>query len=324
MIETALTNLFGLQHPIVLAPMGRIAGGRLAAAVSNAGGLGLVGGGYGDAQWLATELSLARQGTMRAWGVGFITWSAHRSVVELALRHGPDAVMLSFGDPEPYARMVKASGAALICQVQDLEEAQRAVRAGADLIVAQGTEGGGHGGRRSTLSLVPAVADAVAPIPVVAAGGIADGRGLAAALMLGAHGALIGTRFYAALESLGHPEAKRRICAARGDETARTRVFDVVRGLAWPEKYPGRALRNAFLQRWHGHEAELAEAVPAERRRYQSAADERDFDTAAVWAGESVDLIDEVEAAGAIVQRIAAAAEDRLRAHADLLAPPRR
>lgn len=315
MIENTLTGRFGLQHPILLAPMGSIAGGRLAAAVSNAGGLGLVGGGYGDAQWLARELALVRQDTKRAWGVGFITWSVQRSVVELALGHGPDAVMLSFGDPAPYARMIKAAGAALICQVQDLEEAQRALDAGADVIVAQGTEGGGHGGRRSTFSLVPAVVDAVAPIPVVAAGGIADGRGLAAALMLGAQGALIGTRFYAAHESLGHPEAKRRICQARGDETARTRIFDVVRGLAWPEKYPGRALRNAFLQRWHGHEADLAEAGPEQRRRYRAAADERDFDTAVIWAGESVDLIDEVEAAASIVHRIVAEAEDRLRTH---------
>jgi nitronate monooxygenase len=312
-METALTSLFGLQQPIVLAPMGSIAGGRLAAAVSNAGGLGLVGGGYGDAQWLATELSLARQGTMCAWGVGFITWSVHRSVVELALGYGPDAVMLSFGDPAPYARMIKASGAAHICQVQDLEEAQRAVDAGADVIVAQGTEGGGHGGRRSTFSLVPAVVDAVAPIPVVAAGGIADGRGLAAALMLGAQGVLVGTRFYAAHESLGRPEAKQRICRARGDETARTRAFDVVRGLAWPEKYPGRALRNAFMDRWHGHESELAAAGAGERQRYQSAARERDFDTAVVWAGEAVDLINEVEGAAAIVQRIVSDAEDRLR-----------
>ena len=315
-METALTGLFGLQHPIVLAPMGGIAGGRLAAAVSNAGGLGLVGGGYGDAQWLSTELSLVRQGTMRAWGVGFITWAVHSSVVELALRHGPDAVMLSFGDPGAYARMIKASGAALICQVQDLDEARLAVRAGADVIVAQGTEGGGHGGRRSTFSLVPAVVDAVAPIPVVAAGGIADGRGLAAALMLGAQGVLVGTRFYAAHESLGHPEAKRRICQARGDETARTRVFDVARELAWPEKYPGRALRNAFMSRWHGREAALAEAGAVERERYQAAARERDFDTAVVWAGESVDLIREVEAAAAIVQRIVAEAQDRLRSRA--------
>jgi nitronate monooxygenase len=313
MIATALTRLFGLQHPIVLGPMGSISGGRLAAAVSNAGGLGLVGGGYGNAGWLRAELPILRQATQRAWGVGFITWSTDRAVLELALAERPHAVMLSFGDPVPFAGMIKASGARLICQVQDLDDARRAVTAGADVIVAQGTEAGGHGGRRSTFALVPAVVDAVSPIPVVAAGGIADGRGLAAALMLGAQGALIGTRFYAAHESLAHAAAKQRICQARGDDTARTRVFDVVRGLGWPEKYTGRALRNAFMERWHGRDAELAAA--GERGAYQAAVERADFDTAVVWAGEAVDLIREVQSAAAIVQRIGVEAENCLRTH---------
>lgn len=313
MIDTALTRLFAIQHPIVLAPMGSISGGRLAAAVSNAGGLGLVGGGYGDAQWLSRELPLALAGTTRPWGVGFITWSAKREVVERALDHRPDAVMLSLGDPAPLAAMIKAAGARLICQVQDLDDARRAMQAGADVIVAEGTEAGGHGGRRSTFSLVPAVVDAVAPIPVVAAGGIADGRGVAAALMLGAQGVLLGTRFYATHESLGHPEAKRRICEARAEDTVRTRVFDVVRGLDWPEKYNGRALRNRFMERWHGQDSELAAA--SERDAYQAAVQRADFDTAVVWAGEAVDLIHRVEDAASLVQRIALEAEAALGAN---------
>src|SRR5690606_21593369 len=129
--------------------------------------------------------------------------------------------------------------------------------AGADLIVAQGTEGGGHGGLRATLPLVPAVVDAVAPLPVLAAGGIGDGRGLAAALMLGAQGVLVGTRFCATPQALGNDDAKRRIVEARGDETLRTRVFDIVRGYDWPPPYTGRGLPNRFMQRWHGHEEEL-------------------------------------------------------------------
>lgn len=313
MIQTPLTRLFALEHPIVLAPMGSISGGRLAAAVSNAGGLGLVGGGYGNIGWLRAELPIVEQATKRAWGVGFITWSIDRAVIELALTHRPSAVMLSFGDPGPFAALIKSSGARLICQVQDLDDARRAADAGADVIVAQGTEAGGHGGRLATLSLVPAVVDLVRPIPVVAAGGIADGRGVAAALMLGAQGALIGTRFYATHESLGHREAKRRICDARGADTARTRVFDVVRGLDWPDKYNGRALRNRFMERWHGHEPELAAA--SEGPAYQAAVQRADFDTAVVWAGEAVDLIDQVESATAIVPRIAAEAETCLRAH---------
>ena len=204
--------------------------------------------------------------------------------------------------------------------MQDLAGARLAVAAGADVIVAQGTEAGGHGGQRSTLPLVPAVVDAVAPIPVVAAGGIADGRGLAAALMLGADGALIGTRFYASEEALGHDGAKQRIAAARGDETARTSVFDVVRGLAWPDSYTGRALRNGFMERWHGRESELSAALDIERGAYQLAARDGDLDTAVVWAGEAVDLIASVERAAharsAHRRRGARAIEDGRRARA--------
>jgi len=250
MIATALTEMFGLTHPIVLGPMGGVAGGRLAAAVSNAGGLGLVGGGYGDPAWLRAELSRVTEEARRPWGVGLITWSIDRSVLDLALSYRPDAFLLSFGDPRPYALAIKSAGCKLICQVQDVEQAVVAREAGADIIVAEGTEAGGHSGARATLPLVPAVVDAVAPTPVVAAGGIADGRGLAASLMLGAHGALIGTRFYASAEALGQDGAKQRIIAAHGNETARTYVFDIVRGYAWPQAYPGRALRNRFMECW--------------------------------------------------------------------------
>ncbi|OIQ92268.1 nitronate monooxygenase [mine drainage metagenome] len=318
MIATALTEMFGLQYPIILGPMGSVAGGRLAAAVSNAGGLGLVGGGYGDPPWLRTELARVKEDAKRPWGVGLITWSATRDVLDLALEYRPDAVMLSFGDPRPYVAAIKSAGCKLICQVQDLEEARLAREAGADLIVAQGTEAGGHGGGRATLPLVPAVVDAVAPTPVVAAGGIADGRGLAAALMLGAQGALIGTRFYASAEALGREQAKQRIVAAHGSQTARTRVFDLVRGYAWPREYPGRALRNRFMERWDGREGELALALERERPGYQAAAGAGDYDTAVVWAGEAVDLIKAVDSAATLVARIGAEAEARLRIGAGL------
>lgn len=318
MIATALTEMFGLQHPIILGPMGGVSGGHLAATVSNAGGLGLVGGGYGDPAWLRTELSRMKEATRRPWGVGLITWSANRSVVDLVLGYRPHAVMLSFGDPRPYVSAIKAAGCKLICQVQGLEETRLAQEAGADIIVAQGTEAGGHGGGRATLPLVPAVVDAVAPTPVVAAGGIADGRGLAAALMLGAHGALIGTRFYASTEALGHDRAKQRIVAARGNETARTRVFDIVRGYAWPPLYTGRAIRNGFMERWDGCETHLANVLETERVGYRAAALDGDYDTAVVWAGEAVDLIKSVESASALVARIGAQAEAQLRAGAKL------
>ena len=318
MIATALTEMFGLAHPIVLGPMGGVSGGHLAAAVSNAGGLGLVGGGYGDPAWIRTELSRVKEETRRPWGIGLITWSIEHGVLDLALRYRPDAFMLSFGDPRPYASAIKSAGCKLICQVQDVEQARVARDVGADLIVAQGTEAGGHGGRRATLPLVPAVVDAVAPVPVVAAGGIADGRGLAAALMLGAHGALMGTRFYASAAALGQDRAKQCIVAARGNETARTRVFDIVRGYAWPANYSGRALHNRFMERWDGRESELETALESERAAYQAATREGDFDTAVVWAGEAADLITSVDAAAAIVARVSAEAEAQLHGGARL------
>ena len=316
MIVTPLTEMFGLQHPIVLGPMGGVSGGRLAAAVSNAGGLGLVGGGYGDPVWLEAELTHVSEATRAPWGVGLITWATNADTVGLALRYRPQAFMLSFGDPRPYVAQIKAAGCKLICQVQDLESARIARDAGADLIVAQGTEAGGHGGGRATLPLVPAVVDAVAPIPVVAAGGIADGRGLAAALMLGAHGALIGTRFYASTEALGNDEAKRHIVDAHGEQTSRTNVFDIVRGYDWPRAYNGRALRNGFMQRWDGRESALEAEIETERTLFQSAIRAGDFDTAMVWAGEAVDLIRSVESAATLVARISAQAETQLRSAA--------
>ena len=312
-IRTALTEVLGLEYPIVLAPMASVSGGRLAAAVSNAGGLGLVGGGYGGSDWLRKELSLARSETTRSWGVGLITWAATHETVQLALDHGPRVFMLSFGDPLPYATTIKAVGCALICQVQDVEGAHAAKKAGADFIVAQGTEAGGHGATRATLPLVPAVVGAVAPTPVLAAGGIADGRGLAAALMLGAQGVLMGTRFYAATESLGHWRAKEHIVAAKGKDTRRTRVFDVVRGHEWPDPYTGRALHNRYLERWEGREEALAAELDTEGRAFQEAVCKGDFETAMVWAGEAVDLIVEVKGAAELVRSIGIEAESNLR-----------
>lgn len=318
-LRTDLTRALGLEHPIVLAPMGGVSGGQLAAAVSNAGGLGMVGGGYGDPAWLRTELAIAQASARQPWGVGLITWSIGHEIVELALSYRPHVFMLSFGDPQPYVSAIRAAGCKLMCQVQDIDGALTAKAAGADFIVAQGTEGGGHGATRATLPLVPAIVDAVAPTPVLAAGGIADGRGLAAALMLGAQGALVGTRFYAATESLGHPEAKERIVAANGGDTRRTRVFDLVRGYQWPEPYTGRALRNRFLERWDDREEDLVEALSTEAPAFQAASKDGNFDSAMVWAGEAVDLITGLLPAADLVRRIGAETEAALLAGARLL-----
>ena len=238
-LRTTFTDMLGIAHPIALAPMGAVAGGDLAAAVSNGGGLGLVGGGRGDLAWLERELAIAAERAERPWGVGFLSWSATVEVVERALECRPSAVMLSFGDPRALAEPVRVAGVRLIVQVTDLAEAEAAVDAGADVIVAQGAEAGGHGGGRATLPFVPVVVDLVSPIPVLAAGGIADGRGVAAALALGAAGALVGTRFEATGEALLDAESTKAIIEGGGEDTERSRVLDIARSSPWPARSCG-------------------------------------------------------------------------------------
>jgi len=305
-LSTPLTRLLGIEHPVLLAPMGFVAGGALAAAVSAGGGLGMIGGGYADAQWVDREFAGA--GNQRV-GCGFITWAlAERpAVLDAALAHGPASVMLSFGDAAPFLPKIKQAGALAICQVQSLAQARTVLAQGADIIIAQGTEAGGHGAGRSTMPLVPAVVDLVTAsdrkVPVVAAGGITDGRGLAAALMLGADGVLMGTRFAVATESLASAGAKERVLRAGGDETLRTTVFDIARGYSWPKEYTGRAIRNRFLESWHGREAALA-ADAAELERYAEAATRGDADIAVVFAGEGIDLVHAIEPAAVILQTV--------------------
>jgi nitronate monooxygenase len=315
-LRTRLTERLGIRHPVLLAPMGFVSGGALAAAVSAAGGLGLIGGGYADAEWVDHEFAAA--GNQRV-GCGFITWAMARrpAALDEAMRHAPAAVMLSFGEAAPFIPRIKKAGAFVICQVHSVRQARQVLGEGADVIVAQGTEAGGHGGGvRSTFPLVPAVADMVAQsgldVLVVAAGGIADGRGLAASLMLGADGALIGTRFLAATESLAAPAAKARVVSASGDDTLRTKVFDIVRGYDWPAEFCGRALVNRFSRTWHGQEEALTTAGAGERGRYAAAAAAGDVDTAVVFAGEGADLIHDIEPAGVILNRTVAEAEAAL------------
>jgi nitronate monooxygenase len=312
--STAFTRLFGVRHPIALAPMGGSAGGALAAAVSRGGGLGMLGAGGGDPDWLAREAALVASGTDDPWGIGFLTWAIDAGVVERALEYGPRAVMLSFGDPSPFAERIRRAGAALVLQVTDLEEARRAVDLGADVIVAQGTESGGHGARngRSTLPFVPAVVDLAAPVPVLAAGGIADGRGVAAALALGAAGAVIGTRFQATAEALVHPSIAKAIVEGRGQDTERNRVLDIARGSAWPSRYTARTLGHPYLDRWRGREDELAADAQA-RRQYQDDVARGAVPPLPVWAGEGVDLIGDLPPAQELVGTLARQAEEALR-----------
>jgi nitronate monooxygenase len=310
-LRTAFTELFSLQHPIALAPMGGMSGGALAAAVSNGGGLGIIGGGREDPDWLERELQIVTSSTTGPWGVGFQSWATDAATVERALAYRPGAVMLSFGDPRPLVEPVRRAGAMLIVQVTDLDEARQALEVGADVIVAQGTEAGGHGGRRSTLPFVPVVVDLAAPAPVLAAGGIADGRGVAAALALGAAGALLGTRFLVCGEALAPAYVAKAIIDGSGEDTERSRISDIARGAPWPPKWAARTLRNRIYDQWRGREQEFA-ADPAARQAYNDAVSAGELTPGPVWASEAIDLITELDEPADLVARLAADAEQAL------------
>ena len=305
-ITTPLTHRLQIAHPILLGPMDAVADARLTAAVSAAGGFGILAGGYGDEAWLTRELDLLEQSQPR-FGVGFITWSMARQpqLLDLALERKPVAIMLSFADPGPFSDRIKRTGALLICQIQSVAMAREVAACGADIVVAQGTEAGGHGTARGLIALVPEVIDAIGTvIPVVAAGGIADGRGLAAALMLGASGVLMGTRFYATHEAAAALAAKERVRNASGDDTLRSIVFDLSRRNVWPAPFTGRCLRNAHSDRWFGREVELMQRVEQESANYLAARRDGNFDIAAVIAGESAGLVRELASVREVVDRI--------------------
>jgi nitronate monooxygenase len=314
-LTTRLTERLGIEHPIISAPMAFAAGGRLASAVTAAGGLGLIGGWYGDGDWLEQEFREA--GNARV-GCGFITWSLAKAphLLDRALAHRPRAVFFSFGDAAPFAGDVKAVGAALILQVQTLKDAKAALDLGADVVVAQGAEAGGHGERRATLTLVPEVADAIARggygTLLCAAGGIADGRGLAAALMLGADGAVVGSRLWASSEALVHRNMLDRAIAATGDDTVRQKVTDIARGYDWPERYDIRVVRNAYVDRWLGREEEMRAAGEGERQRYAAGVSAGDASIGAAICGEAAGLIHDVRPAGEIVAALVGQAESLL------------
>jgi nitronate monooxygenase len=322
-MQTRLTEFFGIEHPIVSAPMALSSGGTLAAAVTSGGGLGLIGGGYGDSAWLQREFGLTDGARV---GCGFITWSLARTpeLLDETLERRPAAVMLSFGDLQPFADRVHAAGIPVMAQVQTLDHARRALDAGAEIVVAQGGEAGGHGMTvRSTFTLVPDVVDMAgdrAPETLVlAAGGVADGRGLAAALMLGADGVVVGTRFWASSEALVSPRAHERALGASGDSTYRTRVYDHVRRLDWPPEYNERALSNPFVDGWHGNEAELVESLHDAVKTYEAAVAAEDFGAAAILIGESIGLVDAVRPAAHIIADIASQAERILKQANDFL-----
>jgi nitronate monooxygenase len=321
MLRTYLTEQWGLRYPIIGAPMAGVSYGALARAISLAGGLGMIGvASTAPVSLIEEESAIARDSDDTRFGIGLMIWAIERrpELLDAAIVARPFILSLSFGALAPHIERVQDAGILVATQVNSVAAARDAAAAGADIIVAQGTEAGGHTGRVGTLPLLQAVLDAV-DTPVLAAGGIASPRGLAAILAAGAQGGWIGTAFLAASESAHGAEARRRILAAGETDTILTTVFDRVQNLPWPPEYPGRALGNRFAETWHGHETEMMVDQKAQQE-YDRALRLGDHDVAVVYAGQAVGLVKHERPASEIVRELGDGAEAILRrSHSKLL-----
>jgi nitronate monooxygenase len=319
MIKTALTRWFDLDVPVVGAPMAGVSGGELARAISLGGGLGMLGvGSETETRWIADQARIPAESEV-SFGIGLMAWALDRrpELLSAAIAVEPVLVSVSFGDPGPFVGPLHDAGIAVATAVNSLADLDRAHAAGADVIVAQGTEAGGHTGQRATLPLLQEVL-AATDRPVLAAGGVATGAGLAAVLVAGAAGAWIGTPFLSSIEATNTAAARARIRSASGDRTVLTRAFDIAQGLPWPARWPGRALVNEFTQTWHGREDELrGDTQAAEQVRRGRA--EGDVEHAPLYAGESVGLVTEEQSATDVVRRLAADAQQALQRASRLL-----
>ncbi|HVW34145.1 MAG TPA: nitronate monooxygenase [Acidimicrobiia bacterium] len=263
MLRTRFTELFGLTYPVMSAPMALHSGGRLAGAVTAAGGLGSFGGIHPSRapDWLDAEVDALRSAAGEGpFAIGFITdfLPMFEPLFQAAIKAGPATVALSFGDPQPWLGPLRDAGIRTMCQVQTFDQAARAVEAGTDVLVVQGTEAGGHTGHMSLLPFLAGAAARWPDVPLLAAGGIAGGRTLAAALTAGADGAWVGTAFLATPEAVEvHDLHKELIVATDGGDTVLTRAYDIVSGLPWPAGIGERTRRNRFTDEWDGREAEL-------------------------------------------------------------------
>ena len=266
-IRTHLCQLLDIETPILAAPMGFITGPELAAAISNAGGLGIMSFSANPPPVLRSEIARLRSLTSKPFGVGVLLSGPHLpfsvdAIVDVCLEERVPVLLTFWGDPTPYVARAHAAGVKVIDQVGSVEDARRAARAGVDAIVAQGVEAGGHtAGEVTTMALVPRVVDTVTPVPVAAAGGIADARGFVAALALGAQAVMLGTRLIATTEAYAHPVYKQKILQASENETVRTTLF----GFGWPNA-PHRTLRTPFVERWLPEERRGSEERPDEPR----------------------------------------------------------
>lgn len=323
MLTTRFTELFGVTAPIMSAPMVGHSGGHLAAAVSAAGGLGSFGGLHPELgpEWVTEQATHVRAATDRPFAIGFITPFLRMAgpFLDAAIEQRPAAICFSFGDPMPWSARVRDAGIGIVCQVQDGATAAMAVDAGADVLIVQGTEAGGHTGGMSLLPFLASVVDRYPDVPVLAAGGIADGRTFAAALVAGAEGAMLGTALLATPEAVEVDDRyKQLIVDSDGGDTVLTRAYDIVAGLPWPSYVSDRVRRNAFTDEWAGREAEL-------RARREEVADARrgspEPDADAIRYGQSAAFVGSVRPAAEVVRTIVDGARDTLRSRVAALAP---
>ncbi len=314
MLSTRLTEMFALQYPIVSAPMAGHSGGRLAAAVSEAGGLGLFGASLMSPERLQSEIEIARATTQRPFGVGFIAQFLpnEEAQFQAALEADLGAIAFSFEDPTPWVARAREAGIATICQVQSLAGAREAVDAGADVLVAQGREAGGHTGGASMLPLLEEILDAYPDHIVLAAGGIASGRALAAVLAAGADGAWIGTRLLATPEAEIPDEHKQLIVEKQTDDTVFTAVYDILGPGRWPRDMEARVLRNRFVAQWAGRERELEDRLAEVRASNAEALQTDPWENRAVYMGTGVSAIHSIEPVADVIRSICDDAEQRL------------
>lgn len=316
MLRTRLTDLLGLDYPIVLGGMASGTNPELVAAVSAAGGLGVLGATGYSAEQVRAAAEAIRARTARPFAFNQLLFRVGNGTtpdaVQAMIEQAGPVLSTAWGDPSPWVEPVHRAGKLIMHQCASAADARRAVDAGVDLLVAQGTEGGGHVGYVSTIALVPAVLDIAAGRPVLAAGGIADGRGLAAALAMGADGVLMGTRFLATQESPVPPSYKQAILDASGSDTVFTQVPDLAPVVEWPGAM-SRVIRNRFVDEWHGREPELRARGDEVGREVAAARAADDREGMKLFAGQSAGLVGSIEPAGDLVRRIAAEAERLLR-----------
>jgi NAD(P)H-dependent flavin oxidoreductase YrpB (nitropropane dioxygenase family) len=312
MIHTRICDLLGILHPIVLGGMGSATTAPLVAAVSNAGGFGTLGTSAFNAATLETEIASINERTDKPFGVNHLLFQIQEDMFAVTLRARPSVAAFAWARKDQelgdYFKRAHDAGCKVMYMAGEVPEALRAAEAGADVLVAQGTEAGGHVVWMASLPLVPMMVKAVAPLPVLSAGGIADGRGLTAALALGAEGVLLGTRFMATPEAPIHANFKQAIVQSDGHDTVLTEIPDLASQRVWPGAL-SRAQRNQFIERWSGREWALRQNAHEVGKQVAAARAAGDVDNASLSFGQDAGLIDSIKSVKEVVQEIVTEAE---------------